>query len=50
MMLVEMVDILAGNDIDLVIPVAVEGIEGVYLPTLLLSEVGEVFGDEWLHD
>ena len=35
MVLVEIVDILAGDDVDFVIPIAIEGIEGFYLLMLL---------------
>ena len=35
MVLVEIVDILSGDDVDFVIPIAIEGIEGFYLLMLL---------------
>jgi hypothetical protein len=34
MMLVELVDVLAGDDVDLRVPVVVEGIEGLELLSL----------------
>ena len=43
---VEAVDVLAGDDVDLGVPVAVEVVEGLKLPLLLLCEVGEVFQDD----
>ena len=49
MVLVEVIDILARDDVDLVVPIAIEGLEGVYLTVLLGRQVGEVFADEWLH-
>ena len=48
-MLIEVVDIFSRDDVDLLVPVAVEGIEGFYLTTLLGCQVGKVFADEWLH-
>ena len=47
--LVEVVDVFAGDDIDFLVPVAIERIEGVNLLALLWREVGEVFADEWMH-
>ena len=48
--LIEVVDVLAGDDIDLVVPVTVEGIECFYLAQLLWRQVGKVFADEWMHN
>ena len=48
--LIEVVDVFAGDDVDLVVPVAVEGVERVYLAALLGRQVGKVFVDEWLHN
>ena len=50
MVFVEVIDVLTGDDVDLLVPVAIEGIEGLYLLTLLRRQVGEVFTDERLHD
>ena len=49
MVLIEVVDILAGDDVDLLVPVTIEGIEGFYLTTLLGRQLGEVFTDEGMH-
>ena len=49
MVFVEVVDVLTGDDVDLLVPVAIEGIEGLNLLTLLRRQVGEVFTDERLH-
>ena len=49
MVLVKMVDVLAGDDVDLLVPVTIEGFEVVYLLTLPGCKVGEVFADEWMH-
>ena len=48
-MLVEMVDVFSGDDIDLVVPVAIEGIERLYLTALLRRQVLEVFTDQLVH-
>ena len=45
-MLVEGVDVLAGDDVDLGVPVAVEGIQSSELALLLLSELGEILQDK----
>lgn len=50
MVFIEVIDVLTGDDVDLLVPVAIEGIEGLYLLTLLRRQVGEVFTDERLHD
>lgn len=43
MMLIEVVDVLAADDIDLGIPVAIKGIECLQLLALCLGEIGEIF-------
>ena len=43
MMLVEVVDILAADDIDLVVPVAVQLVECSDLLLLLIREMSEIF-------
>ena len=43
MMFVEIVDVLTGDDVDLVIPFTIEGIELLKLLQLCLREGGEVF-------
>lgn len=50
MVFVEVVDILAGDDVNLLVPIAIEGVKGLNLLTLLRRQVGEIFTDEWLHD
>ena len=42
MVLIELVDVLAGDDVDLRVPLVVELVEGLYLLALVLAEVGEV--------
>ena len=44
--LVELVDVLAGDDVDLRVPVVVEGVEGFELLLLAGSEVGEIFQND----
>ena len=46
MVLIEVVDVLARDDIDLGVPVVVEGVEGCEALKLLGGEGGEVVGDE----
>lgn len=43
MVLVEVVDILAADDIDLGIPIAIQTVEGSELLLLLVGEVREIF-------
>ena len=42
MVWVEVVDVFARNDVDLGVPIAIEGIEGGKLALLLLSELGKI--------
>ena len=42
-MLVELVDILAGDDVDLRVPVMVEGVEGLQLFLLPPRQLREIF-------
>ena len=42
MVWVEIVDVFARNDVDLGVPIAIEGIEGGKLALLLLSELGKI--------
>ena len=46
MVLVEVVDVFARDHVDLRIPVTIEGVEGVELPLLLLTQLGEIFLDD----
>lgn len=45
-MLIEIVDVLAADDVDLGVPVAVEGVELLYLLLLLVGELREIFLDD----
>ena len=45
--LVELVDVLAGDDVDLRVPVVVEGVEGLELLLLLLRQPCKVLMDEF---
>ncbi len=49
MVFVEVVDVLTGDDVDLLVPIAIKGVKGLYLLTLLRRQVGKVFTDEWMH-
>ena len=43
MVFVELVNVLARDDVDLRVPVVIEGIEGLELLLLAVREVGKVF-------
>lgn len=50
MMEIEMINILSGDDVDVLIPVSVFAVELPKLVNLLAGKIGEVFQDEFHSD